>query len=413
MTELFYKRTKCRLCHSKEFDLVLPLTPTPVGMDYVKSDRLNEVQEVYDLDLYLCRNCGHAQILDVVSAETIFKDYPYLSSSSLGLPEHFQKYAEEVIEKIQPEPGSLVVDIGCNDSTLLNAMHSKGMRALGIEPVPEIARKASVGGVEVLPEYFTVELANKIKNERSAASIITANNLFADIDDLDELTQGIHDLLAPDGVLVIEFGYIVDLIERMIFDYIYHEHRSYFGVTPLSAFFNRYEMELIDVEPQATKGGSLRCTAQLAGGPRPVSPSVGKFVELEEKLGVTKPEIYKEFVQRIDALKNELVTLLKDLKAQGKTIAGYGASVTVSTLIYHFGIAEFLEFIVDDNPIMQGRFSPGYHIPVFPSDALYEKKPDYVVVLAWRFAEPIMSKHPDYLKQGGHFIIPVPKVEVK
>lgn len=413
MSESFYKRTECRLCHSKDLDLVLPLTPTPVGMDYVKSDRLNEHQQVYDLDLYLCRNCGHAQLLDVVSAETIFKDYPYLSSSSLGLPEHFQKYAQEVLGKIKPEPGSLVVDIGCNDSTLLSAMNQKGMRALGIEPVPEIARKASVGGVEVLPEYFTVELANQIKTERSAASIITANNLFADIDDLDELTQGIHDLLAPDGVLVIEFGYIVDLIERMIFDYIYHEHRSYFGVTPLSAFFNRYEMELIDVEPQATKGGSLRCTAQLAGGPRPVSPSVGKFRELEEKLGVTKPAIYKEFVRRIDALKNELVTLLTDLKSQGKTIAGYGASVTVTTLIYHFGIAEFLEFIVDDNPIMQHRFSPGYHIPVFPSDAIYEKKPDYVVILAWRFADPIISKHPDYLKQGGHFIIPVPNVEVK
>ena len=407
-----YRRNACGLCGGQETDLILHLAPTPAADDYVPVERLNEVQEIYPLDLGLCRKCGHAQLLDVVSPETLFRNYIYLTASSPGLVEHFRQYAEQVLGRVEPAKGSLAVDIGSNEGVLLRFFQEGGMRVLGIDPAREIAQKAKDSGIETLPTFFTSELARQIKKERGPAALVTANNVFAHADDLADITEGIRGLLAPSGVFVFEVSYLVDMIQGMVFDYIYHEHLCYHSVKPLNEFFRRHGMELIEVERIATKGGSLRGTAQLVGGPRQVSASVSRFIAFEEDLGLHHAESFKAFATKIDSVKADLGSLLRDLTAEGKTIAGYGASATVTTLIYHFDLGDVMSFIVDDNPSRQGLFSPGFHIPVEAPLALYERKPDYVIVLAWRFSDLILEKHQAFLAQGGHFIVPLPKVEV-
>ena len=412
MPDTIVRRKTCRLCDGKDLKPVLKLAPSPLADSYIPENRLTEPQELYPLDLYQCGACGFSQMLDVVQPQVIYFDYIYETKSSLGLVEHFRGYAEDVLSRIAPKPGSLVVDLGSNDGSLLGFFKARGMKVLGVDPAREIARKATGNGVETWAELFDSGLADRIRKERGPAAIITVNNLYANVDDLFDMTAGIKKLLASDGVFVFESFYLADLMENMVFDFIYHEHISYFSVKPLQVFFRSRGLELIDAQRVPTKGGSLRYTAQLAGGPRKVAPAVAELIALEERLGIQKPEAFKAFNDRIEDAKGKLVSLLRDLKAQGKTIAGFGASPTTTTLIYHYGITDMFDYIADDNPQRHNLFSPGKHIPVVPPETLYERKPDYVVVLAWRYAEPIIAKLGRYRKQGGRFIVPLPEVKV-
>jgi SAM-dependent methyltransferase len=392
--------------------LVYQLAPSPIGDAYITADQLNISQESYPIDLFLCLDCGLAQLLDIIAPEELYTDYIYQTGSSTEMREHFHKYANQVLESIKPAKGALVVDIGSNDGTLLRQFKDHGLHVLGVEPAHEIARKATEEGVKTIPGFFTPELALRIKKEYGPANIITANNVFANVDDLISLTEGIRYLLAPDGVFIFESFYLADVIENLVFDFIYHEHLSAFSVAPVQRFFQFMGMHLIDIQRVPTKGGSLRYTIQLSGGPRTVSPSVTTMLKYEETIGLYRPETFKAFLVKIDELRQLTAAHLKKLKTEGKTIAGYGASITGTTLISHFGIGEYLDYLVDDNPTKQGRFSPGLHIPVYHPKLLYECKPDYVVILAWRFAEQILKQHEDFLKHGGRFIIPIPDFRI-
>jgi len=406
------RRSTCRLCDSKNLELVFQLSPSPIGDAFVSREKLNEKQETYPIDLFLCRECGLAQLLDVIDPEILYGDYIYLTGSSLGLREHFQEYANDVINKLNPSQESLIIDIGSNDGILLSYFKKSGYKVLGVEPARHIAEKASLSGIETLPEFFNTSLAEKIVQDYGYASVITANNVYANIDDLKTFTHGIRSLMAPDGVFIFESFYLSDVIQNMVFDFIYHEHLSAFAIKPIQSFFSQFGMELIDVKRIPTKGGSIRYFVQLKGGPRKINSSVYSMIEFEEKLGFYNPKTFQVFSNKINALKKQTYSLLSDIRAQGGKIAGYGASITGTTLIYHFNIGEFLEYLVDDNLDKQGRFSPGLHLPVYSSETLYEKQPDYTVILAWRFADPIINKHKEYISKGGHFIIPVPKVKV-
>lgn len=406
------RRETCRLCEGRNLDLVLPLKPSALADAYVPKELTDEVQETYPLDLFWCRDCGHLQLLDVVDPEILFRNYIYVTSSSPGLIEHFRQYASEVMRRVKPPAGSLAVDIGSNEGILLGFFQKQGLRVLGIDPAEEIAQKATEAGIKTLPAFFTSELAAQVRSEYGPATIITANNVYAHSDALADMTEGIRGLLAPDGVFIFEVSYLVDLMQNMVFDFVYHEHLCYHAVKPLTTFFNRHGLELIDVERVPTKGGSLRGTAQLRGGPRPLSPSVAELIEIESRMGLDRTETYLSFGAKIDDVKRQLSDLLYRLRAEGKTIAGYGASATVTTLIYHFELGEMLDFIVDDARERQGLFSPGHHIPVLSPEALYERRPDYVLILAWRFAEPIVRNHRAYLEHGGHFIVPLPAIKV-
>ncbi len=412
MNKSFYRRDNCRLCNSKNLELVVHLAPTPIADDYVTDERVSDIQEAYPLDLFFCHACGHVQLLDVLDPEILFRNYTYVTSVSLGLVEHFRMYADNALTRFRPQSGALAVEIGSNDGSLLRFFREGGMRVLGIDPAREIAIKATESGIETLPVFFTSGVGQNIRQERGPAAIVAANNVFAHSDNLADMADGIREMLAPDGVFVFEVSYLVDIVQKFLFDTVYHEHLCYHSVKALDTFFRSHGMEFVDIERIPTKGGSLRGFVQLAGGPWPVSPSVRELIELEERLGFDKAELFKVFASELEDIKKQLLTLLLDLKAQGKIISGYGASATVTTLMYYFGLGDILNFIVDDNPVKQGRFSPGYHIPVFSPHALYERKPDYVIILAWAYSEPIIKKQRAYLDKGGHFIIPLPDVKV-
>jgi len=412
MIATVFRRSTCGLCGGRNLELVLKLASTPAGDTYVPAGSLKEVQEVFPLDLFLCRACGGVQLLDVVDPKIVYGNYIYETSISLGLAEHFQKSVDKIMGYVKPSKGAFVVDIGSNDGTLLKFFKNQGMSVLGVDPAPHAAQKARDSGIETLQTFFTIDVARKIKDKRGPAAIVTANNVIANIDNLTDMIEGLRELMAYNGVFVFETGYLVDLIQKKLIDNIYHEHLSYYTVRSLEALFRRNGMELIDVERIPTKGGSLRGIVQLRGGGRTISPSVSQLIELETKLGAGHAGVFKDISAEINALKKKLLNFLRDLKTQEKTIAGYGASVGVTTLIYLFGLADILSFIVDDNPSRQNLFSPGHHIPVVSPQVIHERKPDYVLILAWRYSEPIIKKHQAYLKQGGHFIVPLPRLKV-
>lgn len=407
------RRETCRLCEGRSLEIVLPIAATPPGDHYVTAAELNRTQKTFPQDIVLCRDCGLAQLAYTVDPNFLYGKYVYTTSISLGLVDHFRQYADSVLRRVTPPADALVVDIGSNDGSLLRCFKERGLRVLGVDPASDIARLATESGVETWNGYFNIAFAHKIKEQRGPATIVTANNVFANVDDLVEFTEGVRQLLAPDGVFVFETSYLLDVVEKFLVETVFHEHLSYFSAKPLDTFFQRLGLQLIDLERVPTKGGSLRGIVQLAGGPGPVSSAIGVVLEREKSVGLDQPEIFKTFGSHLDALKGELLSLLSDLKAKGKEIAGYGASVGVTTLLYHFDVAKLLSFIVDDNPRKHNTFSPGHHIPVLPSETLYERKPDYVLILSWNYAEPIMKKHRAYSDAGGHFILPLPRLKVR
>jgi hypothetical protein len=411
MTTSTQRRT-CRLCDSPNLDLAVPIKPSPVADAYVPADRLGDKQELYPLDLYLCGDCGHVQLLEVVDPQILFGNYIYTTSISLGLVEHFRNYADQIIHRCPCPANSLAVDIGSNDGTLLKFFQAHGLSVLGIDPATQIANQAAQAGVPTIPAFFNLELAQRIRQEHGPAAIVTANNVFAHSDNLPDMTEGIHQLLAGDGVFVFEVSYLADILEKKLFDTVYHEHLCYHSLKPLAAFFNRHGLEFFDIERLPNKGGSIRGLVQRKGGPRPVAPVVAEMLRMEEGIGLARLPIFKEFAADLERVKNGLRHLLLRLKSDNKRIAGFGASATVTTLIYNFELGEFLSFLVDDNVSRHGLFSPGLHLPVFPAAALFDQEADYTVVLAWQYAQPILKKNQAFTARGGRFIVPLPEVKM-
>ena len=408
------RRETCRLCDGGDLTAVLELTPTPPANAFVPEAKLGEPQGVFPLNVFFCNSCGHVQLLDIVDPEILFADYVYVSGTSPEFVQHFQDYAEAVTQKYLTEPeGCLALDIGSNDGTLLQQFKALGMKVLGVDPARDIAANATAKGIKTLATFFTSTLAAEIRRTYGAAKVITANNVYAHADDLADITDGIRALLATDGVFVFEVSYLVDVFEKTLFDTIYHEHLAYHSVKPLLGFFQDHGMELIAADRVSSHGGSLRCVAQLKGGPHAIQSSIGERIDHEQALGLDQEDTLLAFGDKINGVKVQLTALLNDLKDEGKTIAAFGAPAKATTLMYHFGIGpEMIDFIVDDSPLKQGLFSPGMHIPVLPSEAMYSKSPDAIVILAWNFAKPIMRNHAHYLEQGGRFIVPLPSVEI-
>lgn len=412
MANVIHRRSDCRGCGSCDLELVFSLKPSPIGDAYVTPERVNVPQPSYPIDLFMCRQCGLAQIMDVIDPEILYGEYIYVTASSMGLREHFRSYADSVTDRCRLISGSLVVDIGSNDGTLLRRFQERGMNVLGVEPATHIAAHATASGIKSIDKFFTPDLARQMVAEHGHAKLVTANNVFANIDDLMSWVNAVNELLADNGVFVFESYYLADLVKNMVFDFIYHEHLSAFSVKPIQFLFERIGLELVAVERVPTKGGSLRYFVQRPGGALAKDGSVAELRTLEDNMGLYRKETFSAFADKINGLKKEMQKFLSQAKSEGKSIAGFGASITGTTLIYHFEIGEYLDYLVDDNLEKQGRFSPGLHLPVLPTSALYERKPDYVVALAWRFAEPFIKKNRAYLECGGCFVIPVPEFRV-
>lgn len=406
-----YRRKFCRVCSSTGFVKVIDLKTQPLANAFLDKKDF-KAEKKYPLRLYFCKNCHLLQLLDVVSADTLFGDYVYVSSTSPSFVSHFESYAEDLNNRFGVK-GKLVIDLGSNDGILLKPLKELGANILGIDPAKDIAKKATKEGIETWPVFFSLIVADKILEKKGQAKVVTANNAFAHIDDSRGVIEGVKKLLSNDGVFIIEVPYLVDFLEKKLFDTIYHEHLSYFAVEPLVKLMNNSGMNVFDVTRVSSHGGSIRVFVQKKDGPYAAAPGLKRLLKKEKEFKLDKVSTYKKFATEVVDNKKRLINLVKSLKLKGAKIAGYGAPAKGNTLLNYVGIDnKFLKYIVDDSPYKQGLFTPGTHVPVV--DAAYFKKdpPDFLIVLAWNYAESIISKCREFQERGGKFIIPVPKPKI-
>jgi SAM-dependent methyltransferase len=397
----------CRSCGSGPLQAVLSLGRTPLANALLTAARLDAPEPTYPLDLVFCATCALVQITETVPPDILFSDYPYLSSFSDTAVLSAKHLAERLTHARHLDAQSLVLEIASNDGYLLQHYRALGVPVLGIEPAAHIARVAEQHDMPTRCAFFGRQLAQVLVAEGRRATVLHANNVLAHVADLHGVLAGIAMVLKPDGLAVIEVPYVRDLIEQCEFDTIYHEHLCYFSLTALARLFTRHALTLSDVELLPLHGGSLRLFV-VHGGTEP-SSRVTDMLAAEQSAGMLRFDYYRHFADRVAALRRELVGLLHRLKAAGKRLAAYGASAKGSTLLHFCGIgADVLEFVVDRSPVKQGRFTPGTHLPILPLEALLERRPDYVLLLTWNFADEILLQQAAYRAQGGQFIIPVP-----
>ncbi|MFH1353841.1 MAG: class I SAM-dependent methyltransferase [bacterium] len=406
-------RDDCRMCGSESLVKIWSFGETPLANSYVYPSKASQTEPKAPLNVYYCQDCHLVQLRDVVDPDIMFTNYLYVSSTSPTFVKHFEDYAHHLIDRFKLDEKSLVVDVGSNDGILLKPLQEKGVQVLGIDPAENVAAIANEKGIETLAEYFTPEMAVGIAQERSKATVIAANNVFAHTDDVDIFVEAVKQLLLPEGAFVFEVQYLGDLMAKNLFDIVYHEHVCYYSVHPLIKFFAKHDMEVFDVERPTVHGGSLRVFVQFRNGPHDRSKNLDRILEEEERQGLTGVEAYDKFAERIADNKKKLLAMLQDIKKEGKRIVGYGAPAKATTLCYTFGIdGKVLDYIVDDAEMKQGLLMPGTHIPIVGPGALYGGKPDYCLILAWNFAGPIMENHKRFAERGGRFIIPVPEPKI-
>lgn len=412
MKEIF-KKTACRVCTKNTLKKVLMLGPTPLANAFLTEQQTNTGEKFYPLDVYFCTNCHFLQLGHVISPYILFQNYVYVSSTSQVFIKHFEQYAEKAYKRLKLNTDSLVIDIGSNDGILLKPFKKLGTKVLGIEPAENIAKIARAEGIDTISEYFSKKLAHSVVKKYGKADAITANNVFAHIDDLDEVIGGLKILLKDNGVFIMEAPYLIDFLQKRYFDLVYHEHLSYWSVDALITLFKRFNMTVFNVEKVAVHGGSIRVFVKKEEDQLPVDKSVKQFLLKESRMKLKDINTYLDYAQKVYENKVKLLLLLKKIKSEGKTIAAYGAPAKGNTLLNFFSIGtETLDFVVDDSKFKQGLFTPGKHIPVVSSEQIYQKKPDYILILAWNFAESIMKIHDKYKNGGGRFIIPVPKPKI-
>lgn len=401
---LLHTRSTCALCSSMTLDTILSLPATPPANEFVPAP---QAQECFPLNLQLCQSCGHVQLADVVHPDRLFGNYVYVSGTSAVFVQHFENYAQEICASSKLNAQSHVVDIGSNDGTLLKAFKKAGVgKVTGVDPARDIATRASTEGIPTRIGFFDREMAKRILSEDGAADLVTANNVFAHADDLQEIALGVRELLTPEGDFVFEVSYLMDVVEKTLFDTIYHEHLSYHTVRPLIPFLKGCGLHVYDAKRVSTHGGSIRIYASRAA-----KEQTGPL------MAITAAEIAAGIQQRstFDHLRADIATKgaalrqrIRAAKAAGKKICGFGAPAKLTTLMHAFELkASDFEFIIDDAPLKQGLYTPGLNILVRPSSALYERNPDLCVVFAWNFFDSITQKHARWADMGGIFINPL------
>ena len=403
------KRVPCRSCSRQGLLPVLNLGMMPLSDGLLTQEQLAAGRErSYPLEVAYCPVCSLVQILETVPPETLFcEDYPYYSSFSDALLVHSRKNAFALIESRQLDQKSLVVELASNDGYLLKNFMERGVPVLGIDPAEGPVKAALKIGVPTMCEFFTKDLALKLRNEGKLADVIIANNVLAHVADTNGFVEGMRILMKDGGVGVIEAPYVRDLVDHCEFDTIYHEHLCYFSVSAVDRLFRRHELFLNKVERLPIHGGSLRLYVE----PREaVDESVRALLAEEATLGVDKYGYYEDFSTKVTGIRSAMRELLSALKAGGNRIAAYGAAAKGAIMLNFIGAGtDLVDFVVDRNVHKQGKFMPGMHQPIYDPSTLMQHKPDYVVILPWNFKDEIISQQEPYRQMGGRFIVPIPQ----
>jgi SAM-dependent methyltransferase len=406
------ERMSCMLCDASNVEEFLDLGATALANQFLRADQIDGGEPKYPLRVGFCRSCAHVQLLDSVPPGAMFDHYLYISSASQTLKDHLWKLSDLLVERYGLLTDDLVIDIGCNDGTLLKGFQRRGVRLLGVDPAQNLTGFTDGSGIERCTKLFTAASAGEIVERWGRAALITATNTFPHIQNLDDFVEGLKTALAPRGVFVIEMHYLLDMIEQVAFDTIYHEHVSYWALGPMQGFFEKHGMSVIDAERVPLHHGQLRVHVQRSGEGE-IQPRVAEVVAAERAAGLDDIATYRRFAEKARKIKTDLHRRLTDLACDGERVAGYGAPAKGNTLLEYLEIGpELLPYIVDRSPLKQGLYTPGSHIPVVAPERLLTDQPDYVLLLAWNFVDEIIGQQAEYRSRGGKFIIPVPTVQI-
>lgn len=408
--------TRCRACSGDRLIDFLDLGVQPIANRYVAAADRGAPEPAFPLHAYACLDCALIQVPDRVPAE-FFRHYLYVPSAADGLRRHFASLADRLAgyssvrganEAYVPD-ASYLVDIGCNEGVLLRACAERRLRVVGVDPARNLVERVRAAGIEVVNEYFGADVSRGLRERHGRAAAITTTNTFNHIDDLHGFVRGVRDLLAADGVFIVEVPHAADLLEHNEFDTIYHEHLSEFSVRSMVELFRACDLEVFDVEALTVHGGSMRVWGQHAGGPRPMSAAVASWLEDEDARGLRAPATYDAFRERVEALRETLRAQIAALRADGKRVAAYGAPAKGMTLLSYcaLGPAE-IAYVVDRSPLKQDRFTPGTGIPIVPPERIASDPPDVMLVLAWNYLDEIVEQQADFVRRGGRFLVPIP-----
>jgi SAM-dependent methyltransferase len=400
----------CRFCGGALAEFV-DLGMSPLCESYRTEDQLRTMEPFYPLAAHVCRDCFLVQLQDYVAPSEIFSEYAYFSAYSDSWLDHARRYVDTISKRIGLGSSARVIELGSNDGYLLQFFVERGIPVLGIDPAANIAKAAEKRGVPTLVKFFNSETARALAETETRADLVVANNVLAQVPELNSFVEGISIILKKGGICTIEFPHLLKTIEGNQFDQIYHEHFCYFSILSADRIFTAHGMRIFDVDELGTHGGSLRIYVCHADDESHATvPSVSALVRREQEAGLHRLATYAEFSNRVRATKRKLLNFLIEAKGSGRSLAGYGAPGKGNTLLNYCGIrTDFLDYTVDRNPYKQGKYLPGTHIPIFPPDRIFQTKPDYVMVLPWNLKDEIMSQLADIRGWGGRFVVPIPE----
>jgi hypothetical protein len=402
------KITHCRVCQSQRLDPVLDLGRTALANRFLRPDQLGESEPTFPLRVVVCGDCGLVQLDEEVPREILFKDYLYASGTSRSVQAHARWLADSLTRRYSLGSQDLVMEAASNDGTALKEFRWQGLPVLGIEPAENIAATAIECGIPTIADFFDERLGRTLREQYGPAKLFLARHVLAHVSDLHGFVRGIKEVLADDGVAIVEVPHVAELFRHLEFDTIYHEHLCYYSAAVLQTLFRQFGLSIADVDRVPIHGGSLLVHV-VHEGLYSVSPRLVEILSQEDNLQLDQVETWRSFARRVTNVKEELLRFLDGIRARGESLAGYGAAAKANTLLAYCGIGpERLPYIVDQSPLKQGLLTPGHHIPVHSPEMLLEQLPNVTLILAWNFAAEIFERQAHYRRRGGRFAVPLP-----